>query len=569
MYTTINKILEIKEINGIKLVAGKLGSENVISNVNILDNPDTFDWLIAGDLLLTTGYIFKDDILFQKKLIQELFERNCAGLGVKIKRYFEQVPEIMLNEAERLGFPIIEIPYKYSLSDISNVVTSHVYGNMDSILQKGIFLHDTLTKVALRGGAIGDIVETVVSIINNPVILLDSKFRLLAEKDHPENTFKLAEHFTLVYQEPVFSESFTAVLPTNPDEFKKSIKLNYSDSGEEIILRVVPVIGIGMTYGYLVVVETVSKMKQIDYMALEHAATVIAMERIKEKEVEAVKHRIRVDFFDDLLANNIHSVNGLNSIAEIHGLDPKKKYYCMITKLRSTDIHGYEVGWDNVSEYSTLKDKVGRLIDNGVRREGRSITSIARRNMIISFIQDKVIEDRSHRNVSLELANGLLETLEKEIKGIEVEMGIGKVYEILSISKSFNEAQDSFNMGSGFGKEKVLHYENHMVVNLLRGDISNDKLMDFYNNTIGKLIAYDKENGTNLIETMEAYFRNNGNISEAAKELFVHRNTLIYRIDKIKMILDSDLKDSEELLEIQLGFKIWNMLKSNGNRQLE
>jgi len=563
MYITIDKILEIKEIDGLKLVAGKQGSDNIISNVNILDNPDTFDWLIAGDLLLTTGYIFKDDVLFQKKLIQELFERNCAGLGVKVKRYFEQVPEIMLNEADRLGFPIIEIPFKYSLSDISNVVTSHVYGNMDSILQKGIYLHDTLTKVALRGGEIGEIIESVVSIINNPVILLDSKFRLLAARDHQENSFKLAEHFSLVYQEPVFSEDFTAVLPTNPDEFKKSIKLNYSDSNEEIIFRVVPVIGIRVTYGYLVVAETVSKMKRIDYMALEHAATVIAMERIKEKEVEAVKHRIRGDFFDDLLANNIHSVNGLNSIAEIHGLDPKKKYYCMITKLRGTDIHGYEAGWGNVSEYSTLKDKICRIIDKNVREGGRIITSITRRNMIISFIQDKVIAERTQRNISLEIAYGILETLEAEIRGIEVEIGIGKVYEILSISKSFNEAQDSFDMGSKLGREKVVHYENHMIVNLLRGDNSSDKLMDFYNNTVGKLVEYDKENGTNLIETMEAYFRQNGNISEAAKELFVHRNTLIYRIDKIKMILDSDLKDSEELLEIQLGFKIRNMLKPN------
>jgi purine catabolism regulator len=163
----------------------------------------------------------------------------------------------------------------------------------------------------------------------------------------------------------------------------------------------------------------------------------------------------------------------------------------------------------------------------------------------------------------VEIAQGILETLETEISGIEVEIGIGKVYEILSISKSFNEAQDSFNMASGLRKGKVVHYDNHMIVNLLRGDNSNEKLMDFYKNTIGKLVEYDKENGTNLVETMEAYFRQNGNITEAAKELFVHRNTLIYRIDKIKMILDSDLKDSEELLEIQLGFKIRNILKSS------
>lgn len=50
------------------------------------------------------------------------------------------------------------------------------------------------------------------------------------------------------------------------------------------------------------------------------------------------------------------------------------------------------------------------------------------------------------------------------------------------------------------------------------------------------------------------------NISETAKEMFIHRNTLIYRIEKIKEILKTDLKNYEELLQIQLALRIYRLL---------
>ncbi|HSP48334.1 MAG TPA: PucR family transcriptional regulator ligand-binding domain-containing protein, partial [Clostridiaceae bacterium] len=293
MYVSIKDVLNIKSIEGIRLVAGEKGQRNVVSNVNMLDNPDTFDWLVAGDLLLTTGYIFKDDPEFQKRLIQELHERNCAGLGMKVRRYFDEIPKVMVDEANRLDFPIIEIPYVYSLSDISNVVVSAVYGNTDSILKKGILLHDTMTRVALRGGELSDLCATLVSLIHNPLVLLDSKFRLLSYSDYPDNPYPLVDNLTLVHQEQVFDEAFRQNLPVSADAVKKSIKAKYQFGEHEVICRVIPVMAIKKIYGYIVVFETVKKLTQIDYIALEHGATVIALERIKAREVEEAQHRIR------------------------------------------------------------------------------------------------------------------------------------------------------------------------------------------------------------------------------------------------------------------------------------
>lgn len=79
--------------------------DNTITNVNIIDNPDSYDWLSPGDFLLTTGYVFKDDTALQRQFIRELSEINCAGLGVKVQHYWNEIPKRMIEEAEKEDFP--------------------------------------------------------------------------------------------------------------------------------------------------------------------------------------------------------------------------------------------------------------------------------------------------------------------------------------------------------------------------------------------------------------------------------------------------------------------------------
>ncbi len=561
MYVTVDSILKLEEIEEIKLIAGAKGRLNRISNVNMLDNPDTFEWLVSGDFLITTGYIFKDDIEYQKNLIQEIYERNCAGFGMKTHRYFDKVPQVMIDAANELGFPIIEIPYKYSLSDVSNVVTSAIYGNMDSILKKSLSLHETFTKVVLRGGSLNDITGTIARQINNPLMLLDSKFRLLAYKDVVENPLPMEKAFSMELNKIVLGQEIIDQMPVDVEVFKKPTKIKTNYAGASIICRVVPVVAIGTIYGYLVVFQTVKKLTEIDYIALEHGATVIAIERIKAKEIEVAKHRARSDFFDDLLSDNIRSINSLNSMAEVHGLNSSKKHYCMITELNVTESESQEEFWNNENMLSKLRNRVTK-INGEVFKENKQIAiSIHRRNKIITFVQ---VDDSKLKNIklkSLDLARKIIDECAYRVPEVDMNIGVGKVYEILSMSKSFKEAQEAIKMESKLkGNLKVAHYENYMIYNLLGSELSKEKLQDFYSKTVKDLVDYDSENNTNLVESLKVYFEHNGNISEASKEIFIHRNTFIYRIEKIKSILDINLKDSEELLEIQLGLKIMDYL---------
>jgi len=97
----------------------------------------------------------------QRRLIRELSEINCAGIGIKVKRYFDDIPEVMIKEAEKFNFPIIKIPVTYTLAQVSNVINNQILKREDTILQKSMKIHNIIIQCSLNGGDIQSITQKV------------------------------------------------------------------------------------------------------------------------------------------------------------------------------------------------------------------------------------------------------------------------------------------------------------------------------------------------------------------------------------------------------------------------
>ncbi|MGE7877620.1 PucR family transcriptional regulator [Peribacillus muralis] len=117
MYLTVEKALKLPALNQVEVIGGKQGLARVINSVSIMDHPD-ISWIKRGELLLTTGYVFKDDSDAQINLVRELSKRGSAGLAIKIKRFLSTIPPEMVEEANKYKLPLLEIPYEMPLSDL-------------------------------------------------------------------------------------------------------------------------------------------------------------------------------------------------------------------------------------------------------------------------------------------------------------------------------------------------------------------------------------------------------------------------------------------------------------------
>lgn len=562
MYISVRHLLDLDHFEGLRLISGRDGIDNIVNNTNIMDNPDSFDWLMPGDLVITTGYVFKDDKEYQNKVIKELSENNCAALAIKTRKYFSDMPKEMIDISSQLNLPILEIPPHYSLAQFSNLVNKEILKAQDSLLQKSLEIHEKLTAIPLRGGGLNEIGKEVVKLINNPLIILDLKWHLLTYIEHMDNPFPLRDYLELNIKQRIFPKEFIEGIPNDVVNFKKSIKRKYKTKDIEIVCRIMPITANGEIYGYMVVWETVSKLKKIDYIALEKASIMAALDRIKIKEIEEVKHQNRRDFFDDLLAGKIESIRTVNSLAEMHGLNTNNNYLCMVVRIhlineKNGNIVAYGRKLKGISE--TIID----LADDVAQDRKTSVVSIFRGNQVLIFLPfNKTMDNKHAKQNSKEFANKLLLSIGETIPNMDINIGIGKLYDdILKLQLSFIQAQEVIKLGLNLKREhRVLHFDDFQIYHLLEMGTSEKELKDFYENTIADLVRYDKENKTNLVETLEKYFIYQGNISEASKDLYIHRNTFIYRLDKIKNILQTDLKDSEETLELQLGIKAMQIL---------
>jgi purine catabolism regulator len=559
---TVKDLLEIKSLVGIKLVAGEKGIHNKVAIVNIMENPDTFDWLRPNELLLSTGYIFKDSVQLQNRIIKELAELNCSGLCIKMKRYFDKIPQNMINLANQYNFPLLELPFEYTLSQVIDITNEKASGAYDLVNRQSLDIHNSLFRISLEGGGIEKISSEVAKTINNPILFLDRDWNLLHYVELDENKKPLSAYLQLQKNRNVFSKEFSDSIPENIKEFKKAIKRNYHTYDGEIKCKILPVAVFDYIYGYIIVWQTVRELTELDYIALRDASNLMALERIKTREIEEVKLKIRQDFFDDLLTGKITSSDNIQTLCDLHGLKLDYMYYCIVIDIDPVRIKKNDDIIERKYKIENISKKCVNLIYDVSRKANGDLTSFYRNNSVIILIGKNEFTPSKTKDEAKFFCTELHKILTEKIKEASFIIGIGSQYKtVTTLHKSFSEAHEAIRMMMQFENNiGVSHFEDYSVYHFLGSNIKNSELEAFFMKSLGKIYDHDKLQGTTYLDTLDCYFHSNHNLSETAKALFIHRNTIIYRIEKIKEILNTDLKNADELLQIQLALKIYRLL---------
>src|SRR5699024_9125752 len=122
------------------------------------------------------------------------------------------------------------------------------------------------------------------------------------------------------------------------------------------------------------------------------------------------------------------------------------------------------------------------------------------------------------------------------------------------LAKPYQRAVKTLDICKKFPLDRdLVHYQDLLVHNFLLNVFSKDQMESFVETTLGDLYRYEQANKTQYLETLFTWINQNGNTSQTALVLYTHRNTVIYRLEKIEEILKTDLKDPNEILKYQLA----------------
>ena len=555
---TVADFLKLSEIQDIRLLAGAGGVGRIISRTSFIDNPDTFDWMTPGEFVLSTGYLFPEGEDQQRRILQQMVEIGCSGLAVKTNRYLREIPLCMIEEADALDFPLLELPYGHSLASVADITNRHLYQIYDEKMARPMAIQRQLNIASIRPDSLHEIARVSVAYMGNPVLILDSNWRLLAWEDCPQNPYPLRESLTLKRKAAVLPQEFIESIPDTLDRFRKPITRRYSlENNNQIICRVVPVsVYDSSTYGYIVVWETVRTLDAADYIALEQVAVSVAIERIRARENEEAKVRSRREFFDDLLSGNFESLSAARAMAELHGLRSDTPYRCLLVRYARDS-----------AEERIAPQKLGlegercmEICLHTAKELCLSVMGVPYSAYAVLLLASPAGERESEKQAR-RYAEALYDALAAQFSPKSFIIVGVSADDITQIPETYRDLHSIAKILRGSTTyPPIIFAEDYSAVMLLEKYVDRKNLADFVRKTLGALEDYDRENHSRLLMTLDVYFSKSGNITEVAKEMYIHRNTCIYRMEKIKTILQDDFSNPMKLLNYQIALWVMKFL---------
>jgi DNA-binding PucR family transcriptional regulator len=172
-----------------------------------------------------------------------------------------------------------------------------------------------------------------------------------------------------------------------------------------------------------------------------------------------------------------------------------------------------------------------------------------------------LVLNNMQENVFAELPELILQSFKYFVHKHCFYLGIGTgISRIENLSVSYKRARTAMKMAIGTDRE-IVKFDEMGFYKILFSIDDAEILTNYANEILGSLESYDQAHNAGYLDTLRSYIGNDRSILRVAEDTFTHRNTVNYRIQKIKKILGCELKSVDELFLYQVAFHIRDMEK--------
>lgn len=531
MKFSVRDMLNLKLFESCHIVSGKKGLENEISSVDVLEVPDINKWIRKNEFLITTGFSIKDSEILQMNTIKSLSQNGAAGIGIKTGRFIDKIPSCMIEISNRLDLPIIEMPPSIAYIDILNTLLGIIWNN-NSIQNKKIDLfNQKLNKFVLLSDSKELIIRTAGKEVKKSIVILNSDFQITAQ-----------------YGNEVLIKNFKDNLIKNNLKEIDSIKLC---EFEGLKFLICPIMIENTKYGYVTFLD-IKEYEHALYNFLEITSTNLSMQLLKLKIKKETEIKTKSDIIQNVLLGKVQNNDIIQNNASYIGWRLNGKYCTAIIKIKNYS--------GKISDiYITLISIINNILNAD---NSKSIVTAKDENFILLIDNSEYKTKADQKNHTIAICSSIVKSLKNYLKNCSIYCSIGTVKDsIINLNKSYTEALEAFILTDSSKKSQVIYYDDLGIYKLLIDNISNQKFKNFYNEYLMPLVKYDADYNSELISTLNTCFENNFNLTLTSKKLFIHRNTLNYRIKKIEDLLDLDLSQCQSRLILGVSLAIHKLKK--------
>jgi purine catabolism regulator len=483
--------------------------------------------LDAGDLALLLPP-YPNDLARQ---CAPLAQREIAGVAV----LGEPAPAFV-EAAYQAHLPLLVLPSSANLRQIERLALAFVLDRDAALEQRATQLYQQLTLLSAENAGLEAMAALMGRTTGKTVLVQDKRLNILAA------WFAAAD----VEVQPSIEEWVKAPehLPEELRDRKRAAQnrplIEQTLPKENRTRLIAPIVAKGMARGFLSLLARRGAIEPFDRNIAEQGAAACALEMAKAKAISEAEKRVRGGFVEGLLAGSLSADEAMRW-AQRDRYNPEGKHAVIVVDWAKPEHPSY-------------------------RRLETIIHGLTRSNMLVHAREDEVILfvrlDPRH---GIESARGIAKSISRqanvEYANDPLAIGIGRAVDTLvDLRDSYREARQAMSMARRLAEPNPLYFGELNVYRLLFLLERHPELDAFRQEIIGTLLEYDRAQGTELIKTLTAYFAHRGNLSQTAEALFVHRNTLLYRMERIREISGLDLDNPETRLSIELALRAHRLL---------
>ncbi len=422
----------------------------------------------------------------------------------------------------------------------SDLGIHEIFNKIQDIYQDSSRLLDgsaSLLECIIRGKEIREIIETGYDILNNPIMLMDTSYKVLSYKTDARVNDEVWDDLV--------SRGYSSYKYVTKFKYERIIeKILVSDEPilldtgvAEKIRRILGKIQVGdKCMGYLAILEYRQPFQNQDLRIAKLICEVISSIMKEEKWQKSATGLMWENLIQDLLEEKVTEEEDLNDRLQSCEWKPNKNM-CMV----SIDMSRF----NDPSFIDYFRQQIHKLTPLC-----RSIYYHDAVSVLLEF------QGESGRKK-------LLSSMISFLKEIGLHAGCSESFTNLSeIGRYYRQSRKALLLGEKLDpKKRMSEYQDYILSDFLYDSSTLLKLDDFCHPGVLKLDHIDQSSGTEYFRTLFEYLKNNKNVIATAEALYIHRNTVNYRLDKIKELLESDLKEAEESMHILLTYKMIEIMK--------
>lgn len=533
------------------VLAGHRGLTRNVQFVNISDTPDVIQFLDSNHLLLTTGYAFKDDTQELCELIREMHALNCTGIVIKVSRFLKELPEEVKLLADELAFPIIDLPSDLTLGELSRHILNYLNDHKAEQLYYALHVQREFSEMMVKEYSLTSLVEQLSHFLNRPTLLLNHRGEKIAQ----------SHDFRKVSMETVEKEIINMV--------KGDLQLGRSGStftlpsSENQTFSTYPIQTKRLHTSILVMLDS---EKSLPYpssqMAIEQASNVISFTIIKEQAIEENARLLKNNFFADLIELRIRSSEEILSRTHYYGLRENADTICIICTI-DPEGDNYEAMQLYEKKVSELHNSIYDQLEDEIVNNNMEATLFTKEKYFVMLLQFTHYNETAIRSVTAFVESAQSNLHEEDST---ISFGISNLVQSpIDVPKAYNEAVDAILGGYDLNKHGFINFYRTREIDELLSTLPRKDLQALYENTL-KSLAYPKtKEELDLVKTIETYLNCQCEISETSRRLYVHRNTVKYRIEKLEKMLNCSFRDPADSLRFRVALLIGKILESESD----